>query len=292
MAANAIDAGVVSRTRPPARLSVASQMGIGIMALVILGAIIVPLIDPHGVSRFGTPFQPPSLHHLFGTDDIGRDVFVRTMDGARIDLGMAAAGVGFSLVIGTALGILAGVSKVRWIDSTLMRIVDALVAFPFIVLALVLVVILGPASTIGPLPAGCPAAFIALVAIDWAWYARLARTQTVSLRSREYVVAAQLLGFSTFRIIRWHLLPSVIRVNAAYAVGDAILFIVAIASLAFLGAGVQPPTPELGGLMFEGESYLQLAPWITLLPGAVLALTGLGLTLITDSLLSRREMLR
>jgi peptide/nickel transport system permease protein len=279
-----------TRRRASRRRSPGLYVGIGIIAVLVILAIIVPIVDHNEINSPGTPFLSPSLHHLFGTDDIGRDVFVRTMDGARIDLAIAVVGVGFSLLLGTVLGVLAGISRVRWMDSILMRIVDALIAFPFIVLALVLVVILGPASTIGPLPAGLPAAFIALVAIDWAWYARLARTQTVSIRSREYVVAARLLGFSTSRIVRRHVVPSVIRINAAYAVGDAILFVIATASLAFLGAGVQPPTPEWGAIMFGGESYLQNAPWITLLPGFVLALTGLALALITDSLLDRREL--
>jgi peptide/nickel transport system permease protein len=266
--------------------SPALAVGAVLLAAITLFSIIVPAVDPGAVNALGNPLQPPSWSHPFGTDELGRDVFVRTAYGGRIDLGIAIAGVVVSLLIGTLIGTLAGISRQRWIDSILMRIVDAFIAFPFVILVLTLVVIVGPARSLGPIPAGLPAAFIALVAVDWAWYARLGRGQTIALRERDYVVASGLVGYSTLRIIHRDLAPAVIRVNAAYAVGDAILFIIATASLAFLGAGVQPPTPEWGAIMFEGRAYLQVAWWITILPGVVLAVTGLALSLITDAILA------
>jgi peptide/nickel transport system permease protein len=261
--------------------------GAVILAVVVLLAIIVPWVASASVYRLGLPFQRPSLQHLFGTDEIGRDIFVRTMAGARIDLCLAAGGVGLSLLIGTTYGALAGMVRARWLESLLMRIVDAFIAFPFILLVLVLVVVIGP-RTIAPIPPGLPAILIGLVATDWAWYARLGRAQSLSLRDADYVVAGRLLGFSIFRLVRHHLMPSVIRVNIAYAVGDCIQFVVTAASLAFLGAGVEPPTPEWGSIMYEGRAYLQTAWWITLLPGIMLALTGLALSMLADSLLSNR----
>lgn len=257
------------------------------LCAVVLLCTVVPWMASSSVNELGIPLQAPSLSHIFGTDELGRDVFVRTMTGGRIDLGLAVAGVSVSLVLGTLLGTLAGATKVRSLDAALMRLVDAFVAFPFIVLVLVLVVLIGPERSLGPLPPGIPAVFVALVLTDWAWYARLAHAQTLSLCERDYVVAARLMGFSGYRVIRHHLVPSVFRVNAAYGVGDAILFVIATASLAFLGAGVQPPVPEWGAIMFEGRAYLDSAWWITLMPGAVLAATGLALSLVADSLLAK-----
>jgi peptide/nickel transport system permease protein len=274
----------LARTRPRIRFH-EGKVGAAVLAVIIVLVIVVPLIASRSVNLLGIPFQRPSLHHLFGTDDIGRDVFVRTMAGGRIDLCLAFGGVALSVLIGTTYGTIAGMLRVKWLDSVLMRIVDAFIAFPFILLVLVLVVIIGP-RTISPIPPGLPAIFIGLVATDWAWYARLARAQALSLRDADFVVAGRLLGFSLFRLVRHHLMPSVIRVNIAYAVGDAIQFVITAASLAFLGAGVEPPTPEWGAIMYEGRAYLQTAWWITLLPGLVLAITGLALSMVADSALS------
>jgi peptide/nickel transport system permease protein len=283
-------ARIDSRTRPLARAARRlrfneGKVGAWTLAVIVGLVLVVPFIASRSVYQLGVPFQPPSLDHLFGTDDIGRDVFVRTMAGGRIDLCLAFGGVALSVLIGTIYGTVAGMLRIKWLDSVLMRIVDAFIAFPFILLVLVLVVVIG-ARTISPIPPGLPAIFIGLVATDWAWYARLARAQTLSLRDADFVVAGRLLGFSLFRLVRHHLMPSVIRVNIAYAVGDAIQFVITAASLAFLGAGVEPPTPEWGAIMYEGRAYLQTAWWITLLPGLVLAITGLALSMVADSALS------
>jgi len=272
--------------------SPALAVGAVLLGAIVLMAVVVPLLDPGAVDRLGTPLQAPSWAHPAGTDELGRDVFARIAAAGRIDLGIAVVGVGASFVIGTLLGTLAGLSARGWVDAIFMRVVDAFIAFPFTILVLVIVVVVGPSRTFGPIPAGLPATFIGLVATSWAWYARLARGQTLALRERDHVVASRLIGYSTLRIVRRQLAPSVVRVNAAYAVADATLFVIATASLAFLGAGVQPPTPEWGGIMFEGRSYLQNAWWITFLPGLTLALTGLSLSLITDALLSAKAAKR
>jgi peptide/nickel transport system permease protein len=235
------------------------------------------------------PYQAPSFSHPFGTDSVGRDLFVRTFAGGRIDLIVATIAIGTSLLLGTLVGTLSGSTSRRWVDNTLMRIVDALIAFPFVILILVLVVLVGPDRSLGPAPAGLPATLIAFLIVGWAYYARLARAQALSLSRSDYILAAQVLGYSRARIVLKHLSPGVFRVTSAYAVGDAILVVVVVASLAFLGAGVQPPTPEWGNIMFEGRSFLQSAWWITVAPGALLALTGLSLSLIADSLLIDRD---
>ena len=246
---------------------------------------------PGGVARSGralvaAPYQAPSLRHPFGTDSVGRDLFVRTFAGGRIDLIVATLVVGVSLIVGTLIGTLAGASTRRGVDSSLMRLLDALIAFPFVILILVLVVLVGPDRTLGPMPAGLPATVIAFLLVGWAYYARLARAQTLALRGSDHVLAARILGYSQRRIVIRHLAPGVARVTAAYAVGDAILAVVVIASLAFLGAGVQPPTPEWGNIMYEGRAFVGTAWWITVAPGVMLAITGVALSLVADALLS------
>lgn len=260
-------------------------VGIVLLAAIILLSIVLPFVSHYSTTALGVPLQSPSSSHPFGTDEVGRDVLVRTFAGGRVDLAVAGAGIGVSLIVGTIIGTLAGLSGKWWVDGVIMRLVDAFIAFPFLILALLLVVVVGPDRSIAFLPAGLPSTFVAIVVVGWAWYARLARGEALSLRTRDYVVAAQLLGFSTPRIIVRHLIPSVLRITGAYAVGDAILAVIVVASLSFLGAGVQPPTPEWGSIMYEGRAYLQSAWWITVFPGVILAITGIGLSLIADALL-------
>jgi len=263
------------------------KCGIAILSTIAICCLVIPLVWPDSPDAlYAVPLQAPSLAHPFGTDDVGRDIFVRVFAGGRIDLIVATFVVGLSCIVGTIIGILAGSTKRGWLEAVLMRIVDALIAFPFVILILLLVVLVGPARVIGPLPAGLPATLIAFLLVGWAYYARLARAQALTLRQKEYVVAAELLGYSRVRVITRHLAPTIFRVTASYAVGDAILVVVVIASLAFLGAGVQPPTPEWGNIMFEGAGYMQSAWWITVTPGLMLALTGLGLSLVADNVLT------
>ncbi len=258
-----------------------------VLGAVVLACVLVPIVSPYSPNDIvATPFVSPSSSHPFGTDSVGRDVLVRTFVGGRLDLIVATISVLCSLLIGTLFGILAGASRRRGVDALAMRIVDAVIAFPFIILILALVVVVGSDRSIGPAPAGLPATLIAFLIAGWAYYARLARAETLALRDRDYIVAARLLGYSRARIVVRHLGRSVLRVTGAYAVADAILFVVVIASLSFLGAGIQPPTSEWGSIMYEGRGFLGTAWWITVAPGVVLAITGLGLSLIADALLS------
>jgi peptide/nickel transport system permease protein len=264
-------------------------VGLAIL-VVILGACLVgPFLLPFGPQQIvASPYQPPSLSHPFGTDFVGRDLLVRVLVGGRLDFIAAFATVAVSMAVGTVVGVLAGGSKHQWVDSALMRLVDAVIAFPFLVLVLVLVVALGPERSFGPLPAGAPAVMGGMILGNWAFYARIARGQTLALRDRDYVVAARVLGLSQARIILRHLLPGALGIQAAYAVGDVILTMITIASLSFVGVGVQPPTPEWGAIMFDGRAVLQSAWWISVIPGIFLAVTGLGLSLLADALLKQR----
>lgn len=260
------------------------------LAVICLSCLLVPLLWPYGPNAFvGAPFTPPNLAHPFGTDDLGRDVFVRTLAGGRLDILIAALVVSISCVAGSVIGTVAGASRRRWVNLTVARIIDALIAFPYMVIILVLVVIVGPNAQIGPTPRGLTAVLIAFLVLGWTFYARLARAQAMTIRQRDYVLAAQIVGFHRRRIIFRHVLPGIIPVVAAYAVADAILTMGALSSFAFLGVGVQPPTPEWGAIMYEGRAYLDSAWWITVCPGLLLALTGFALSLLADGLLINDE---
>jgi peptide/nickel transport system permease protein len=265
----------------------ARGIGLAIVGAVFLLSIVVPVFSSYSSDAFvAQPFQPPSWSHLFGTDSYGRDVFVRTFAGGRIDLFVAAVGVLSSLLFGTVVGVAAAAAKRRIWETALMRVVDSIIAFPFVVLVLALVLVFGSTRSYGPLPAGVPSLLIAIFVWDWALYARLARAQTLVLRKGDFITAAQLLGYSWPRIVRRHLLPHVFRATAAYAVSDAIIILITTAGLPFLGAGVQPPTPEWGAIMYDGRTALAFAWWVTVIPGIVLAVTGIGLSLLADSFLS------
>lgn len=266
-----------------------ARAGIAILAVVVGSCVFVPFLLPHGPDQIvAVPYQAPSLSHPFGTDGVGRDLLTRILVGGRLDFLAALVTVTASMAIGTGVGVLAGGSTQRWVDSVLMRLVDAVIAFPFLVLVLVLVVVLGPERSFGPLPAGAPAVIGGMILGNWAFYARIARGQTLALRNRDYIVAARMLGLSRSRIVLRHLLPGTTGIVMAYAVSDVILTMITVASLSFVGVGVQPPAPEWGAIMFDGRAVLQTAWWIAVIPGIFLAVTGLGLSLLADGMLRQR----
>lgn len=269
---------------------VARTIGGAVFLLIVLMCIFVPMFYPYGPNDFvAMPFQAPSWEHPFGTDAVGRDVFLRTWAGGRVDLLAATIVTIFALVVGTALGTLAGSSRQRWIDSLIMRVVDAVIAFPLVILLLALVVVIGNDVAWGPAPPGLAAAMIALMCVMWAGYARMARGQSLALRDSDFVLAARVAGISSARIVMKHIAPGVSRITMALAVSDIVMVVVILSSLPFLGAGVQPPAAEWGSIMYEGRGFLRQAWWITICPGIVLALTGLSLSFVADSLLDSRR---
>lgn len=279
----------VGRIRPWKSPSVSMRVGFALLGLIILACVLVPILSSTSTDEIvGLPYEAPSSSHPFGTDSVGRDLFVRVFAAGRLDLAIAAITVIAALAIGTVIGTIAGAARRRWVDTVIMRLVDAMIAFPFLVLVLVLVVVFGTGTSFGPLPAGAPAVICGVIIGDWAFYARLSRGQTLSLRERDYIVAVRTLGFSQRRILFKHLIPGVVGTVAAYAVADAILVMITVASVSFVGLGIQPPTPEWGALMYEGRAVLQEAWWISVIPGVMLALVGLSLALVTDALLLER----
>ena len=259
--------------------SVTLWLGVGIVSLIGFLAAAAPLLgfdDPNRQDLLGA-LQSPSLEHPFGTDQLGRDVLTRVVYGGRIDLTFAVITTIVPFVLGVLAGAWAGY-RGGWVDGLLSRVVDAVVAFPFIVLILAIVAIVGP---------GLTGAYIGVLAVGWALYARLARGETLVERQREYVLAAQTLGYSTSRIVLRHALPNVLRASIVFAMADIVLNILLLSALSFLGLGVSPPTPEWGALVADGQDVLLTAWWVSTLPGLVIVLVGIGFSLIGDGLADR-----
>jgi peptide/nickel transport system permease protein len=256
---------------PRLKLAGETCWGLGILSIIVLLGIIVPLVSPYDpLSGNSEALAPPSRSNLFGTDNLGRDVFTRTFAAAGLNISLALAGVGVPLVIGTLLGTLIGTTRSIAIAWFWVSIIDGINAFPFIVLVIAIVAMIGP---------GVYGILIGLVLTNWARYAKIARAKALALREAEFVQAAYVLGYSRLRILVKHVLPNVISEGLAYGISDFVIVIITVAGLSFMGLGVRPPTPEWGAMMADGRLYLQQEWWITVFPGLVLSLTGIGVAL-------------
>ncbi len=249
-------------------------VGVALLVLIVLASVLVPILSPfdplNGTSQ---PMQGPSAQNLFGTDNLGRDIMVRAFTAARLDMALSVAAVGVSLVLGTLLGAVMGAAGRSKVSGFLTLVVDSINAFPFIVLAL------GVVAVIGPSPTGV---LLAIILTGWARYARVARTRTAVIADSDFVNAARLLGYGRMRVMFRHIFPNVYGESFAFALSELVIVILTIASLSFLGAGVRPPTAELGAMISEGRIFLGQAWWISVFPGAVLALAALSIQLIAD----------
>ncbi|GAA5513840.1 glutathione transport system permease protein GsiD [Deinococcus carri] len=250
----------------------------GAVALALLGvtALFAPWLAPADPTKiFFTDLRtPPSGAHLFGTDELGRDILSRVMYGARVSLSAGLVSVLFALVSGTAIGLIAGYVR-GWLDDVLMRLVDAMLALPFLVLAIALAAILGPSLQ---------NTMIAIAIVTAPVFARITRGEVLAQREREYVQAAQALGARDGRVLLRHLLPNIagpLIVQTSLAIANAIL---AESSLSFLGLGVQPPAPSWGSMLNAARGYLSDAPWMALFPGAAIFLAVLAFNLLGDGL--------
>jgi len=256
-----------------------ARVGLGIVLGLLTLAIFGPMVSPYDpvTQDLSNRLESPSLSHPLGTDQLGRDVLTRLLHGARLSLGIAVAVTSVRLVVGTAVGLVAGYAG-GWVDEALMRLVDTLLAFPGIVLALVIAGILGPSLV---------NVMLALAVVGWASYARLVRSKVLSLREREFVTAARLLGRSRTHVVTRHLIPNVIAPVVVLATLDIGGVILGTAGLSFLGLGAQPPTPEWGTMLASGRNYLQQAWWLVNAPGICIMLSVLGFNLLGDSLRDR-----
>lgn len=253
-----------------------SWVGLAIVLTLVLLALFAPLIvdRPPDQQNLRTRLQPPSEVHLFGTDEFGRSVFARVVYGARVSLMTGVLPVALALLLGSAIGLMAGYFRGR-LDGLLMRAMDVLLAFPSLLLALAVVGTLGP---------GLFNAVIAIAIVDIPIYARLVRSVVIGTREEDFVQAARALGASNARLMLRHVLPSAVGpivVQATLGVGFAIL---AIAGLSFLGLGVQPPTSDWGEMLARGRRFLPDATWLMIFPGIAVSLTVLGFNLLGDGL--------
>ncbi|APO79265.1 oligopeptide ABC transporter permease protein (plasmid) [Rhizobium etli 8C-3] len=250
--------------------------GAGLLLFFVLLATSAPVLAPYDpiLQNGDARLQAPSLLHPFGTDNFGRDVLSRVIWGTRIDLQIALIGVAFPFLIGTAVGTIAGFFG-GIVDALFMRLVDIILAFPFLVLMLSIIAILGP---------GLGSFYIAMALVGWVSYARLIRAQMLVLKNSDYAVAAVSLGFSRMRIMFRHLLPNAIAGSIVFAMSDAVLVLLSGAAVSYLGLGVQPPVAEWGVMVAEGQSFITTAWWITLFPGLSIVCLAFGFSMLGDAL--------
>ena len=268
--------------RPAAsnKLSWKLAVGGGIVAAFIVLAIFAPEIAPSrplATNPLDTLLAPGAGGHLLGTDDLGRDELSRLIYATRIDLPIAAAAAFLSAVLGTLLGALAGFAG-RWADMVILRIADLVQAFPIYILLIALVFALGR---------GAQSFLVAYIVVDWVVYARLVRGEILRVRGLDYVSAARAAGLRSGRVLFVHVLPNSIGQSVIYVMSDIVFAILALAAFSFLGVGISPPAAEWGAMTAEGQQFLGVAWWLTVCPGAVIALVALGLSLIGDGLEDR-----
>jgi peptide/nickel transport system permease protein len=276
-------------TRRPAGLfrSGDAVIGGGLLLLVLLGALVGPSLWPLDpiLGDLGATFKPPMTVaggqiHPLGTDQLGRDLLVRILEGTRLSLAIVLVAGVISAVLGTLLGLVAGYFG-GWVDAVIMRLVDVQLAIPFILLILLVVAVVGPSI----------ANLILVLGITgWAVFARVARARTLEVRELEYVEAARALGLPTLRILLRHVLPNILTPQIILMTLDLPRLVILEASVGFLGLGIQPPTPTLGNLIGEGRSYILLADWIVLYPGLVIAALVVGFNLLGDWLVRRTNV--
>ena len=251
-------------------------VGAVLIALVVALAIFAPLIAPSGPidTDYTARLQAPSRAHLFGTDNLGRDIFSRVLYGARIDLQVGVISVVLPFLIGGLLGCLAGYYGGRT-DSLIMRVTDVIQAFPFLILIIAIVAVLGT---------GLTSVYVAVALVAWVSYARLIRGEILVAKNQEYIEAARSLGGSDGRVIGRHLLPNVITSAVVFACTDVVLYIVLVTSLSYLGLAAQPPSPEWGAMITEGRTFMATAWWISLFPGLAVVVTGIAFSIFGDGL--------
>ena len=255
------------------------RVGLAIVLIAILAAAIGPTLSPYDPSaqELARRLEAPSLSHPFGLDELGRDILARLLAGARISLLVGLAVVSVSSAVGMLMGSIAGYFGGR-VDDVISRLVDVLMAFPGILLAIALVAVLGPSLT---------NVVLALSVIGWVGYARLVRGQALRARELDFVQAARALGAGSGRIVLRHVLPTAFPAVVVQATLGMAGAIIAEASLSFLGLGVQPPTPSWGTMLDAGRAHLFDAPHLTIFPGLAIALLVLGFNFLGDGLRDR-----
>ncbi|UCI25844.1 MULTISPECIES: ABC transporter permease [unclassified Mesorhizobium] len=250
--------------------------GLTLVVIVVLSALFADVLSSYPPTKLAPAerFAPASLHHLLGTDHLGRDLFSRVLHGGRIALAIALGATGLSLIGGIALGLIAGYGP-RWLDNLMLLLFDAIKSFPTVMLALTLVTLTGPSLL---------AVLIVVVLVNVPGYARIIRTQTLVLKSAEHVMAARSMGASTARILTVHILPNVIGPILILASMDIPVVVAIEAGLSFLGLGVRPPLPSWGAILNDGFVNIRDSYWIVVAGGLPIILTTLGFTFLGETL--------
>ncbi|MEA2929982.1 MAG: peptide/nickel transport system permease protein [Hyphomicrobiales bacterium] len=250
--------------------------GLIVIALFILLAVFAPLISPYdpNIQSWTAVRKPPSGLHLFGTDDVGRDNFSRVIYGARASLLAGVISVSIALVAGVPFGLLAGYVG-GWIDALISRITDAMLACPFLILAIALAAFLGPSLT---------NAMIAIAVTTTPRFVRLTRGEVMAVKVEDYVEAARAIGNPRWRIALFHILPNIMPALLVQATLSIATAIIAEAALSFLGLGQQPPAPSWGSMLNSAQRFLTQAPWMAVWPGLAIFLAVLSINLVGDGL--------
>lgn len=256
---------------PPAFLG-----GLVIFTTWLLIALFADQIAPYDPNAhdYTAVLQTPNTAHLLGTDNFGRDIFSRIVHGTRIDLQLGLLGVILPFFLGSMIGLLAGYFG-GGVDVGLMRLLDIMLAFPWLVLLMAIIAVLGP---------GISSFYIAITFVGWVSYARLIRSRVLVLKQSDFVLAARNLGYSDMRIMVRHILPNALASSIVFAMSDVVLVLLAGASVSYLGMGVQPPTAEWGVMIAEGQVFITTAWWLATFPGLAIVTMALGFSLLADGL--------
>ena len=251
-------------------------VGLIIVGLIVFSAIFAPWIVPYDPIAMNIPdrMQGPSLSHLAGTDQLGRDTVSRVIMGGRVALQVAIPTIGGAITIGLILGMIAGYGP-KWLDNVIVLLFDTVRSFPTVMFALAVVALVGPSLN---------TVILVIMVTSIPTYGRVVRTLTQSLRNSEFIEAERSLGASVFRIMRVHILPNVIGPIAVLAAMDIPTVIGLEAGLSFLGMGVKPPTPSWGSLLNDGYNLIRNTPWLIIAGGIPLILTTLGFTFLGEAL--------
>ncbi len=255
-------------------VGVLERVGIVVLLLLLAISLAAPLFVTDPVISVGPAFQPPSLQHLLGTDDVGQDIFARVMYGMRTSWLSAVAVIASAIVVGGLIGLVAG-ARGGWVDSLLMRLTDTFLALPGPVLAIAVAAALG---------ASLRNTVIGIAVVWWPWYARLVRGEIRSLAARPHVDAARLSGVSRGRLMFRHLLPGAIPPVIVTASLDIQILVLTLAGLSFIGLGAPAPSPELGAMAARGADSLFTSPWIPLAPGCAVFILAVAANLAGDGI--------
>jgi peptide/nickel transport system permease protein len=262
-----------------ARRSPGLTAGFVLLTLIVGIALLAPFVTSYSPDNqnVNQMLLAPSVHHLLGTDELGRDIWSRIVYGTRTDLEIGVGAVAATWIIGSTLGLVAGYLG-GIADLIIMRLVDFVMAFPFYVLIIALVFVIGSGSS---------SLFIALVSVGWVSYARIVRGEVRLATTRDYVLAARMTSVANWKILLRHILPNVVSQPIVYAMSDVVNVILAVVTLGFLGLGVQPPTPEWGTMIAEGAAYLTTRWTFATFPAVAVVLTGVAFSFMGDGIARR-----